>query len=193
LKHDYEQASGDGVALTDDNSELVSLLGKGTLTGHYKSAVARVAADTLNHIERYIPEDSIETRFRDNDGAMKPLEHASLGQKSTAILALLLTAGTQPLIIDQPEDDIDNRYVYDVVVGLLRQRKFQRQIIVASHNANIPVNGDAEMIAVLGVDAGLGELKDCGSIDSLAIKEPVNDVMEGSRQAFALRRERYGF
>jgi ABC-type Mn2+/Zn2+ transport system ATPase subunit len=193
LRRDHAQASSGGAALAEDTSALATMPGMGTLTGHFYSAVGRLAAETLNQMERYVPEDLIETKFRDNDGVMKPLENASLGQKSTAILALLLTAGTQPLVIDQPEDDIDNRYVYDVLVGLLRHRKFQRQIIVASHNANIPVNGDAEMIAGLCVEGGRGRLKDCGSIDSLKVKELVNDVMEGSREAFMLRRERYGF
>jgi len=193
MRLDREQAASEADTLDEDSSELVALLGKGVLTGHYFAAMAQVTSEALNHIERYVPDDSVDTRFRDNDGAMKSLEHASLGQKSTAILALLLTSGTEPLVIDQPEDDIDNRYVYDVVVELLRQRKFERQIVVASHNANIPVNGDAELIGVLGVESGIGQLRDCGSIDNPAIKNLVNDVMEGSAEAFALRRERYGF
>ncbi|CEP67945.1 P-loop containing nucleoside triphosphate hydrolase [Moorella glycerini] len=110
-----------------------------------------------------------------------------------AILSLLLSAGDQPLIIDQPEDDLDNRYVYEVVVQLLRQRKFFRQIIVATHNANIPVNGDAELIVAFGVENRLGTVISAGSIDQSEIKEHVSTIMEGSAEAFRLRRERYGY
>ncbi len=108
-------------------------------------------------------------------------------------MSLLLSAGDQPLIIDQPEDDLDNRYVYDVVVGLLRRKKFSRQIIIATHNANIPVNGDAELIVSLGVEEQLGRITDAGSMDSAAVKDRVSLVMEGSAEAFRLRRERYGY
>jgi len=194
LRHDRVRANAEGVSFTAADSRLAALIGADApLSGYYYAAIARADEANLNQMEAFVPDDRIEAKFRDNDGQMKPIEHGSLGQKSTAILALLLAAGDQPLIIDQPEDDIDNRYVYDVVVSLLRRRKFQRQIIVASHNANIPVNGDAEMIAVLGVQSGIGDVKDGGSIDRRAIKEMVNDVMEGGREAFALRSERYGF
>jgi len=110
-----------------------------------------------------------------------------------AILSLLLSAGNEPLIIDQPEDDLDNQYIYDVVVDLLRKRKFDRQIIVATHNANIPVNGDAELIIALGVKDRLGTTLGVGSIDKPEIKDLVSTIMEGSAEAFRRRRERYGY
>lgn len=97
------------------------------------------------------------------------------------------------MIIDQPEADLDNRYIYEVVVKLLRQRKFSRQIVVATHNANIPVNGDAELIIALGVENRMGNVIGLGSIDRPQIKELVTNIMEGSAEAFRLRRERYGF
>ena len=110
-----------------------------------------------------------------------------------AVLGLLLSAGEQPLIVDQPEADLDNEYVYQVVVPLLRRQQFLRQIIVASHNANIPVNGDAELIVSLGVDDRIGCVRCAGSIDRDDMKMQVRLVMEGSAEAFRLRRERYGF
>src|SRR5204863_7186477 len=79
----------------------------------------------------------------------KPLSDLSPGQKSTAILLLTLQSGSEPLLIDQPEDDLDNRFVYDDVVQRLRSAKGRRQLVVATHNANIPVLGDAEQILVL--------------------------------------------
>ena len=91
------------------------------------------------------------------------------------------------------EDDHDNQYVYNVVVDLLRRRKFSRQVIIATHNANIPVNGDAELIVALGTNARLGKVLGSGSIDQAEIKDLVSVIMEGSAEAFRLRRERYGY
>ncbi len=116
-----------------------------------------------------------------------------MGQRSTAILSLLLAAQRDPLIIDQLEEDLDNQYVYDVVVDLIRKRKFFRQLILVTHNANIPVNGDAELIIRLGVGGALGYVQVAGSIDRPDVKEQVSLVMEGSAEAFRLRRQRYGF
>lgn len=144
-------------------------------------------------MERFLPEDKVEARVRSADGTFKPIASGSVGERSTAILSLLLSAGDQPLIIDQPEDDLDNRYIYEVVVDLLRRRKFSRQIIIATHNANIPVNGDAELIVALGVENRLGNVLVVGSIDRPEVKEQVSMIMEGSAEAFRLRRERYGF
>lgn len=78
-------------------------------------------------------------------------------------------------------------------MDLLRKRKFSRQIIIATHNANIPVNGDAESIVVLGVEDRLGRVQVSGSIDRQEVKETVSQIMEGSAEAFRLRRERYGY
>ncbi len=100
-------------------------------------------------MEQFLPEDLVQTQIRANDGSFKTIETGSIGEKSTAVLSLLLSAGDQPIIIDQPEDDLDNQYVYNVVVDLVRRRKFGSQIIIATHNANIPVNGDAELIVAL--------------------------------------------
>ena len=111
----------------------------------------------------------------------------------SGVLSLLLSAGDQPLVIDQPEDDLDNQFIYNVVVDLLRKRKFSRQIVVATHNANIPVNGDAELIVALEARERLGVVLANGSIDSAEIKHNVSIIMEGSADAFRLRRERYGY
>lgn len=193
LRKDHVAAAG-GTGLNLNDAALTGLLdGDTALSGHYAPAAAAMSPARLNEIEAFIPDDRIDAKYRDNDGRMKPIEEGSLGQRSTAILALLLASGSQPLIIDQPEDDIDNRYVYDVVVNLLRKRKFQRQIIVASHNANIPVNGDSELIATLTVREGQASVAESGSIDRAEVKATVSDVMEGSREAFALRHQRYGF
>ncbi len=117
----------------------------------------------------------------------------SIGEKGTAVLSLLLSAGDQTIIIDQTEDDLDNQYVYNVVVDLVPRRKFGRQIIITTHNANIPVNRDAELIVALGAKDRMGGVLDVGSIDRPEMKESVTTIMEGSAKAFRPCRERYGY
>ena len=172
-------------------SYLLSALNR--LTGNFLNALARRERIRLDEMELFLPEDLVKARVRAPDGSFKTIETGSVGEKSTAILSLLLSAGEQPIIIDQPEDDLDNQYVYNVVVDLLRRRKFSRQVIIATHNANIPVNGDAELILALGVEDRLGVVLGHGSIDQPNIKDLVSVIMEGSAEAFRLRRERYGY
>lgn len=193
---DIEKTLELGRVLDSSGSAVVELLGPQLatkLTGHFFRVFQRAERVRPDEIERFLPEDAVEARVRSADGGFKPITTGSVGERSTAILSLLLSAGDQPLIIDQPEDDLDNRYVYDVVVNLLRRRKFLRQIIIATHNANIPVNGDAELIIALGVKDRLGTVLVAGSIERPEVKGQVSVIMEGSVEAFRLRRERYGF
>lgn len=123
----------------------------------------------------------------------------SVGQRCTAVLALLLARGEEPMIIDQPEEDLDNEYVFKELVPLLRSIKEQRQVIVVSHNANIPVNGDAELIVAMEVKGGRGGPKlvngkiAVGALDQRAVQVAVEEIMEGSEEAFKRRSEKYGF
>jgi hypothetical protein len=126
----------------------------------------------------------------------RPIERLSVGQKSTAILLLILLESKAPLIIDQPEDDLDNKFIYEDIVTKLRQEKERRQFVVATHNANIPVLGDAELILVMKAETqngGLrGRVERSGSIDDPDLREAVELVLEGGKQAFELRRLKYG-
>src|SRR5439155_7803119 len=81
--------------------------------------------------------------------AWQALEELSTGQKATAVLLLLLLESDAPLIVDQPEDDLDNRFITEGVVPRMREEKQRRQFIFSTHNANIPVLGDAELIVGL--------------------------------------------
>lgn len=126
---------------------------------------------------------------------LKKLEDLSKGQKATALLMLLLGASDSPLIIDQPEDDLDNRFVYDGVVQRLRDLKGKRQVIVSTHNANIPVLGDAELVIGLeGNGTRSWPIRDgIGSLDSAEIRSLAEDLLEGGRSAFEARQYLYGF
>jgi ABC-type lipoprotein export system ATPase subunit len=127
------------------------------------------------------------------------LEALSTGQKATAVLLLLLLESEAPLVVDQPEDDLDNRFITEGVVPIMRQEKRRRQFVLSTHNANIPVLGDAELI--LGLAAS-GEGKEghakispehMGSIDSKPVCELVEEILEGGKDAFEMRRSKYGF
>lgn len=127
------------------------------------------------------------------------LDDVSTGQKATAILLLLLLESRSPLIVDQPEDDLDNRFITDGVVPKMREEKRLRQFIFATHNANIPVLGDAELIVGLNAmgeaeqgKAGL-PAEHMGSIDARPVRELVEEVLEGGKDAFEMRRLKYGF
>jgi uncharacterized protein YukE len=123
------------------------------------------------------------------------LAELSTGQKATAILLLLLLESEAPLIVDQPEDDLDNRFITEVVVPKMREEKRRRQFIFSTHNANIPVLGDAELIVGLATQQGQAEIlpERMGSIDSAPVRALVEDILEGGQRAFELRRLKYGF
>lgn len=139
--------------------------------------------------------------YRHDDSLVGELDgpELSVGQRCTAVLALLLAQGDSPIIIDQPEEDLDNEFVYRELVPSIRKIKERRQVIVVSHNANIPVNGDAELIVGLEVREGRGRHMEIGgqlavgSLDHRAVKLAVESVMEGSEEAFRRRFEKYGF
>ena len=127
------------------------------------------------------------------------LEDLSTGQKATAVLLLLLLESDAPLIVDQPEDDLDNRFITEGVVPRMREEKRRRQFVFSTHNANIPVLGDAELILGLtakgGADEGKASIepKHMGSIDTRPVRDLVEDILEGGKDAFETRRLKYGF
>lgn len=127
--------------------------------------------------------------------AFRPLDKLSTGQQCTAILHMLLLENVDPLIMDQPEDNLDNAFIADRIVHELRAAKTSRQFLFATHNANIPVFGDAEWIGVFTAVDGHGSLgfDAQGSIDVPVIRDQVANILEGGRDAFIQRKEKYEF
>jgi len=121
---------------------------------------------------------------------------ASAGQQATALLTVLLNQDGPPLIIDQPEEDLDNPTMLKVVEQLWKAKE-RRQMIFASHNANIVVNGDADLVVCCSyrdeAEHTFGEIKHAGAIDVGEINDEIAKVMEGGEKAFQLRRDKYGF
>ncbi|MFY9739077.1 MAG: hypothetical protein WAK11_08475 [Candidatus Cybelea sp.] len=144
----------------------------------------------LYDLEGEWTDDSLEITMFDK-GIPKSVEELSNGQKATALLPLILRESNGPLIVDQPEDDLDNSFIYTSLVKSILNLKTKRQLIFVTHNANIPVLGDAENIVVMHMEgptkAGkprVGTLEEC--------KPNILDLLEGGREAFARREESYG-
>jgi len=127
--------------------------------------------------------------LRDGD-TYKESSKLSTGQRCTTILPILLVQSERPLLIDQPEDNLDNAFVYDTIVKALRDVKGGRQVIFVTHNPNIPVLGEAERIFVFESDGQRAALRQVGSVDEC--KEQVELILEGGREAFLQRKARYG-
>lgn len=120
----------------------------------------------------------------------KALENLSLGQRASSLLMLLLTLDNRPLVIDQPEDDLDNQMIYDGLVKELLKLKGKRQLIFATHNSNIPVLGDCEQVVVcINQEDKIRFVE--GSIDTRETQENIVSIMEGGKDAFEKRKEIY--
>lgn len=134
--------------------------------------------------------------FEAREGDFIPFADASAGQQATALLKALLSQDGPPLIIDQPEDDLDNQVVLEIVEDIWGA-KARRQLIFASHNANLVVNGDAELVVSFDYrvsgDASGGKIATEGAIDVPETNAVIKRVMEGGAEAFKLRRDKYGF
>ncbi len=125
----------------------------------------------------------------------RSLHQLSTGQQCTAILHLLLLDNADPLMMDQPEDNLDNAFIAERIVTELRTAKTERQFIFATHNANIPVFGDAEWIGVFSASEEQGSLDEGaqGSIDVPAIRDQAARILEGGEAAFRQRQDKYGY
>lgn len=121
----------------------------------------------------------------------KELKHHSLGQRASALLLYVLSQRQNDvIIIDQPEDDLDNQTIYDDVIKLLREMKPHAQFIFATHNANFPVLGDAEQVHACQYQDEKVAVQS-GSIDARPVQEAIINIMEGGQEAFNRRKEVY--
>jgi DNA repair exonuclease SbcCD ATPase subunit len=123
-------------------------------------------------------------------GTYKDASTLSTGQKCTTILPILLLDSDRPLLIDQPEDNLDNAFIYETVVRNIAEVKARRQLIFVTHNPNIPVLGDAERVFVTESDGQHGRLGACGDVEE--VKVQIEQILEGGAEAFLQRKRRYG-
>ena len=141
-------------------------------------------------------ESQPQFEYRLREGEYINFSNASSGQQATALLRTLLNQAGSPLLIDQPEEDLDNPVMQEIV-ELIWAAKKRRQIIFVSHNANLVVNGDAELIAWCEYrkegDKSGGKIAGEGAIDIPNVREAIKHIIEGGEAAFNLRRKKYGF
>ena len=129
---------------------------------------------------------------REGESTHTDLSSLSVGEKCSAILSIALLSKGKPLVIDQPEDDLDHAFITESIVQSLRSAKSERQIVAATHNPNIPVLGDAEMVFRVARLAGDGvcQIKNSGGLELPTVTEEVQSL-EGGADAFERRRRRY--
>lgn len=158
----------------------------------FASHLAKLPPESLDRLELWFPEDSLDVQYSTSGDrqTFRPIQEGSPGQKTAALLAFLLSYGEEPLILDQPEDDLDNHLIYDLIVTQLREVKRRRQIIVVTHNANIVVNGDAELVVALAARGGQTQKEASGSLQERKVRDTICTVMEGGLKAFEQRYRR---
>ena len=172
---------------------LRDLKSESTQTKWFAEHIRTLTPEKLDRIELWQPDDSLRIEYRRPDSSgWSPIQDGSPGQKSAALLAFLLSFGKEPIILDQPEDDLDNHLIYDLIVQQIRESKSTRQVIVVTHNPNIVVNGDAE--AVIAMDYRGGQCvivgDGTGCLQERGPREQVCQVMEGGLRAFVSRYKR---
>ncbi|HRV20182.1 MAG TPA: AAA family ATPase [Anaerohalosphaeraceae bacterium] len=182
-------------------NEVVSILENGTAedleTGaELNTSQAQKVFTALKSSDIFLTLDVVELadlpriELKDGDEFKNSLT-LSTGQKCTTILPILLLDSDNPLLVDQPEDNLDNRFIYDTVVDSIRRVNKRRQIILITHNPNIPVLGEASQVFVLTSNGQHARVLNQGSVD--ACKEEIINLLEGGRDAFIQRKQRYNY
>ncbi|MBR0648741.1 AAA family ATPase [Roseomonas terrae] len=162
-------------------------------------AYAKLSDQTLGLVLAATPKDTINLTYVSNGQDIR-FEEASPGQQASALLRLLLRQEAGTLIVDQPEDDLDNRVMMEIV-ELIRISKSNRQLIFATHNPNLVVNGDADKVITMtatvpedraGSDVPKVRVEVDGAIETPSIRQVITHIMEGGAKAFQLRARKYG-
>ena len=163
-----------------------------TQDARFKAALRGIPPERIDRLALYLPEDTVSVRFRDAGSSddWQSLSQGSPGQQTAALLAFVLGFGNEPIILDQPEDDLDSTLIYELLVKRFRETKSTRQMIVVTHNPNIVVHGDAEYVVSLDVPNGQTTVRCSGGLQEVIIRDEICRVMEGGREAFQSRYHR---
>ncbi|AHF81119.1 TrlF family AAA-like ATPase [Thermococcus paralvinellae] len=146
--------------------------------------------EALFKLLTYQPPDKVVIEYKTSDGKFKNIEKLSIGQRATALLSLVLLESNSPVIIDQPEDDIDNNTIYDAIIKKVLEKKQTQQFIFATHNSNIVVLGDSDNVIICKNEDN-SFYPDQGSIDKKEIQKQIVNIMEGGKEAFENRKRIY--
>ena len=150
------------------------------------NVIAYLRSQSLTDLIAAPVDDAVELSLLDGVD-YKESDNLSIGQRCTVVLPVLLSGHGELLIIDQPEDHLDNAFITKTLVERLRERKEGDQFILASHNANIPVLGEADLVVRLSSDGRRGFVEHAGQLDAPATVRAITSVMEGGVEAFERR------
>ena len=168
----------------------------GFIGSELRRIAGKISPEAAFALSLFFPKSVPVFEYRASDGQYVPFESASPGQQADALISLLLNQSSGPLIIDQPEDDLDNATIQNVSERIWGAKQ-KRQLILSTHNPNIVVIGDAELVLQCDYCPPKSPnriyMPVQGSIDQAEVKEAVKRVMEGGEAAFKLRMEKYGF
>lgn len=160
--------------------------------GTFCNMIKSLTEEQISSLEVLVPDDTIDVKYKPNGSSnFKSIVNASAGQKTTAVLTFILSQAGCPLLLDQPEDDLDNRLVCDLVVEKIKAIKEKRQVIVITHNANIPVIGDSEYIITMDSNSRYLKEHSEGLVEDAAVRNDICEIMEGGEDAFNKRAIRY--
>ena len=140
------------------------------------------------------PQDRPEIRYNIGDNGKTnfvPLKNLSTGQKCTAMVILALSEGIMPIIIDQPEDSLDIRAIWDDMCSKLRTGKELRQFIFTTHNSSVAVASDTDKFIIMIASATKGEVAFSGAIDNEDVKKEVMEYLEGGLTTYKLKYLKY--
>lgn len=189
--------AADFSARLDATKKRLHDLAAGTVAAQHATFAKHMAGrppEQMDRLDAWFPADTLLVSFKaqGQGHGFQPITQGSPGQRSAALLAFLLSYGDEPIVLDQPEDDLDNQLVSRLIVEQLRLIKQKRQVLVITHNANIVVNGDAELVVALDVRKGQA-VKVCeGGMQEQAVREEICRIMEGGTEAFRERYRRIG-
>ena len=161
-------------------------------SAYFSRLIGKMSGNTFERLLLFQPEDELRMYYHPN-GVKKfyPMTTASAGEKATALFTFILSGSTAPLMIDQPEDDMDNRAIYEEIIPKLKKAKQKRQLIIVTHNANIAMNADPEMIIAMDSKSKFIHVKKKGSVDNDEIRAEICDIMEGTKEGFTRRARKY--
>ncbi len=192
-----EEISLVGLAEACRRSDVAALRQEYGLSPGQADQLANIGADACMRLEELELPSTTDLELNKADSGAepdwKPLAALSAGQRATAVLRLLLLDSLVPLLIDQPEDDLDNRFIADDIVPIIKREKKRRQFLFATHNANVPVLGDADLIVGLAYERDRIQADISGALETPAVHQLVEKVLEGGKEAFARRRAKYNF
>lgn len=185
-----KEISPDELADLIKSNDVTNLANRGGINSQQAATVIRELSALPRLLELQIVDmNEVPTIELCDNGIYKDSGSLSTGQKCTAILPILLWEGNTPLIIDQPEDNLDNRFIYDTVVSALKSVKPLRQLIFVTHNPNIPVLGEASQVIVMQSDGLSGSVTKVGDVDGC--RDEIVDLLEGGKEAFEKRSAKY--